>query len=427
MPKTELKEHIVLRNRDIPNIRDLNVYMANGGYATARRALTTMTPQAIMDEVKKAGLRGRGGAGFPCGVKWSFVPKELNPKYLVVNADESEPGTFNNHEIIDLNPHQLIEGIIISAFAIGANVAYIYIRGEFAYGARLLDAVIQEARAQGFVGANAFGSGFDIEIHVHRGAGAYICGEETALLESLEGKIGQPRLKPPFPAVAGLYAKPTVVNNVETLSNVPRIIEKGADWFRSFGTEKSPGTKAVSISGHVKYPGNYEIPLGITMREFIYEWAGGMRSDVPLKFIIPGGASSAWLTADHLDTPMTWDDMAAAGTMLGSGAMVVLDETVSVVRAALKIDEFFKHESCGKCAPCREGTHFLVKIWERIDEGHGRSTDIPLLQDVGRQMLGKCFCPLGDSAVSPVNSAMKYFQAEVESHIKDGHAVDVVK
>ena len=417
MPRTELKEYIVLRNREIPNIADLDVYVANGGYDTARRAITTMTQQAIVDEVKKSGLRGRGGAGFPTGVKWGFVPKELNPKYLVVNADESEPGTFNNHEMIDHNPHQLIEGIVISAFAIGANVAYIYIRGEFAYGARLLDQKIAEARARGFVGQNVFGSGFNIEIHVHRGAGAYICGEETALLESLEGKIGQPRLKPPFPAVAGLYAKPTVVNNVETLSNVPRIIEKGADWFRSFGTEKSPGTKAVSISGHVKNPGNYEIPLGITMREFIYDWAGGMRSEVPLKFIIPGGASSAWLTAEHLDMPMTWDDMAAAGTMLGSGAVVVLDESVSVVKAALKIDEFFKHESCGKCTPCREGTHFLVKVWERIDEGHGRVGDIELLADVGKQMLGKCFCPLGDSAVSAVNSSIKFFRPEIEAEI----------
>ncbi len=420
MPKTELKEYIVLRNREIPNIRDLDVYIANGGYETARTALTTMTPQAIVDEVKKSGLRGRGGAGFPCGVKWGFVPKELNPKYLVVNADESEPGTFNNHEIIDHNPHQLIEGIVISAFAIGANTAYIYIRGEFAYGARLLDQVIGEARARGFVGKNIFGSGFDLEIHVHRGAGAYICGEETALLESLEGKIGQPRLKPPFPAVAGLYAKPTVVNNVETLTNVPRIVAKGADWFRSFGTEKSPGTKAVSISGHVKNPGNYEIPLGITLREFIYDWAGGMRSDVPLKFIIPGGASSTWLTAEHLDTPLTWDDMAAAGTMLGSGAVVILDESVSVVKAALKIDEFFKHESCGKCTPCREGTHFLVKVWERIDAGHGRSGDIELLADVGTQMLGKCFCPLGDSAVSAVNSAIKFFRPEIEAEITAG-------
>ena len=417
MPRTELKEYIVLRNREIPNIADLDVYVANGGYDTARRAITTMTQQAIVDEVKKSGLRGRGGAGFPTGVKWGFVPKELNPKYLVVNADESEPGTFNNHEMIDHNPHQLIEGIVISAFAIGANVAYIYIRGEFAYGARWLDQKIAEAQARGFVGQNVFGSGFNIEIHVHRGAGAYICGEETALLESLEGKIGQPRLKPPFPAVAGLYAKPTVVNNVETLSNVPRIIEKGADWFRSFGTEKSPGTKAVSISGHVKNPGNYEIPLGITMREFIYDWAGGMRSEVPLKFIIPGGASSAWLTAEHLDMPMTWDDMAAAGTMLGSGAVVVLDESVSVVKAALKIDEFFKHESCGKCTPCREGTHFLVKVWERIDEGHGRVGDIELLADVGKQMLGKCFCPLGDSAVSAVNSSIKFFRPEIEAEI----------
>ena len=420
MPKTELAEYIVLRNRAIPNIRDLDVYLANGGYETARKALTSLSPQSIIDEVKQSGLRGRGGAGFPTGVKWGFVPKEINPKYLIVNADESEPGTFNNHEIIDENPHQMLEGILISAFAIGASTAYIYIRGEFAYGARFLEQKIAEARDKGFFGKNIFESGFDLEVYVHRGAGAYICGEETALLESLEGKIGQPRLKPPFPAVAGLYAKPTVVNNVETLTNVPPIVEKGAAWYRSFGTEKSPGTKAVSISGHVRNPGNYEIPLGITLREFIYEWAGGMRDpEVPLKFIIPGGASSAWLTGEHLDTPMTWDDMAAAGTMLGSGAVIVLDATVSVVKAAHRVDEFFKHESCGKCAPCREGTHFLVKVWERLEHGQGRPGDIELLSDVGRQMLGKCFCPLGDSAVSAVNSAIKFFHAEIAAEIKE--------
>jgi NADH-quinone oxidoreductase subunit F len=427
MPKTELKEYIVMRHREIPNLADIEVYMQHGGYAQARRAVTELQPQQVADEVKASGLRGRGGAGFPTGVKWGFVPKDIFPKYLICNADESEPGTFNNHEIILQNPHQMLEGMILAGFALGANVSYIYIRGEFAYLARLLDQKLAELRARGFLGQGIFGSQFNFDIHVHRGAGAYICGEETALLESLEGKIGQPRLKPPFPAVAGLYAKPTVVNNVETLANVPRIIEKGAAWFRTMGTEKSPGTKVISISGHVKNPGNYEIPLGITMREFIYDWAGGMRSEQDIKLIIPGGASSNWLTREHLDIPLTWDDMAAKGRelgvpqlMLGSGAVVVLDESVCVVQVAMKVDEFFKHESCGKCSPCREGTYFLVNVWDRIASGHGRANDIPLLSDLGRQMHGKCFCPLGDSAVSPVASALQFFKDEIQAHIDLG-------
>jgi NADH-quinone oxidoreductase subunit F len=421
-PNPLLKEYIVLRNRVIPNIGDIDVYVENGGYEAARTALTTMQPADVVNVVKTSGLRGRGGAGFPTGVKWGFIPKDIYPKYLVCNADESEPGTFNNHEIIDYNPHQMIEGMIIAGFAVGATTGYIYIRGEYAYGARVLEKAIQRAYVRGFLGKNVWGSGVDFDLYVHRGAGAYICGEETALLESLEGKIGQPRLKPPFPAVAGLYAKPTVINNVETLANVPMIVKNGAEWFRQFGTEKSPGTKAISISGHVNRPGNYEIPLGITMRQFVYDLAGGIRDGNELKFIVPGGASSNWLInkPEHLDLPLTWDDMAGAGTMLGSGAVVVLDDTTCVVAAAMKIDEFFKHESCGKCAPCREGTHFLVKVWERIEHGHGRMGDIPLLNDLGKEMLGKCFCPLGESAVSPVNSALKHFAAEVQAHIDTG-------
>ncbi len=422
-PNPFLKQHIVYANRDVPNIRELAVYRQHGGYETAQRVLTTMQPQAVVDEVKKSGLRGRGGAGFPTGVKWGFIPKDIFPKYLVCNADESEPGTFNNHEIIDLNPHQLIEGMVISAFAFGATAGYIYIRGEYAYGARVLEQAVAEAYAAGLLGKQLWGTGVDFDLYVHRGAGAYICGEETALLESLEGKIGQPRAKPPFPAVAGLYAKPTVINNVETLTNVPRIMQHGADWYRSFGTEKSPGTKAISISGHVKRPGNYEVPLGITVRQFIYDVAGGIRDGHELKFIVPGGASSPWLInkPEHLDVRLTWDDMAAAGSMLGSGAMIVLDETTCVVATSMKIDEFFKHESCGKCTPCREGTHFLTKVWERIEHGHGRLSDIPLLDDLGKQMSGgKCFCLLGPSAVAPVTSALKFFQDEIRQHIELG-------
>ena len=289
-PNPLLTEYIVLRNRVIPDIGKMDIYVANGGYDTARTALTTMQAADVTDVVKRSGLRGRGGAGFPTGVKWGFIPKDIFPKYLVANADESEPGTFNNHEIIDYNPHQLLEGMIIAGFAVGANTGYIYIRGEYAYGARVLERALREVYARGWLGKNLWGSGFDFDIYVHRGAGAYICGEETALLESLEGKIGQPRLRPPFPAVKGLYAKPTVVNNVQTLANVPMILKNGTDWYRTFGTEKSPGTFAISISGHVRRPGNYEIPLGTTLRQFIYDVAGGMKDDRPLKFVVPGGA-----------------------------------------------------------------------------------------------------------------------------------------
>ena len=360
-PNPLLKEYIVLRNRAIPDIGQIDVYIANGGYEAARTALTTMQPSEVTDVVKASGLRGRGGAGFPTGTKWSFIPKDIFPKYLICNADESEPGTFNNHEIIDYNPHQLLEGMIIAGFAVGSNTGYIYIRGEYAYGARVLEQAIRAAYERGFLGKNLWGSGFDFDLYVHRWAGAYICGEETALLESLEGKIGQPRARPPFPAVAGLYAKPTVVNNAQTLANVPMILKNGAEWYRSFGTEKSPGTFAISISGHVNRPGNYEVPLGTTLRQFI-ELAGGIAGGRELKFVVPGGASTNWLInkAEHLDVPLAWDDMRAIGTELGSGAVIVLDDTTCTVAAAMKIDEFFKHESCGKCAPCREGTHFLV-------------------------------------------------------------------
>lgn len=422
-PNPFLIEHTVLRNRDYPNIREIDEYLRLGGYATAERVYTAMEPAAVVDEVKRSGLRGRGGAGFPTGVKWGFIPKDISPKYLVCNADESEPGTFNNHEIIEFNPHQIIEGMIISGFAFGATTGYIYIRGEYAYGARVLERAIREAYERGFLGKKLWGSAFDFDLYVHRGAGAYICGEETALLESLEGKIGQPRAKPPFPAVAGLYAKPTVINNVATLANVPMIMARGADWYRQYGTEKSPGTSLISLSGHVKRPGNFEVPLGISMRQFVYELGGGIRDGHELKFIVPGGASTNWLInqPEHLDVKLTWDDMRAIGTELGSGAVIVLDDSTCVVAAALKIDEFFKHESCGKCTPCREGTHFLVKVWERIEHGRGRAGDIPLLDDLGKQMTGgKCFCLLGPSSIAAVASALKYFRDEIDQHITLG-------
>jgi NADH-quinone oxidoreductase subunit F len=414
-----LAGHIVLRDLDIEDIADFEVYLRHDGYEALRIAVTERTPADIVQTVKDSGLRGRGGAGFPTGVKWGFLPKGVYPRYLLCNCDESEPGTFNNHQIIDRNPHQLIEGIAISAYAIEAHTAYIYIRGEFASAARRLERAIAQAYERGFLGRNIFGKGYDLDIYVHRGAGAYICGEETALMESLEGKIGQPRLRPPFPAVAGLYGKPTIINNVETLTNVPMIVRYGAAWYRQFGTEKSPGTKVFSISGHVKRPGNYEAPFGIPLRELIFspDYCQGMRSDRNVKIVVPGGASAGWLTADDLDVTMDYEALAAKGSMLGSGGVIVLDESVSAVEVAYKMDEFFKHESCGKCTPCREGTYFLVKVLHRITHGHGRREDIPLLHDVYHQMAGNCFCLLGESAVVPIRSALRLFPHEFEQAI----------
>jgi len=405
-----------MRNRDVEHFDDLEVYLKHGGYEPLRVALKEKTPADIVQMVKDSGLRGRGGAFFPTGVKWGFLPKDVYPRYLLCNADESEPGTFNNHEIIDKNPHQVIEGIAISAYAIECHIAYIYIRGEFAHGARILERAINAAYQKGFLGKNILGTDYDLDIYVHRGAGAYICGEETALMESLEGKIGQPRLKPPFPAVAGLYGKPTVINNVETLANVPRILEKGVSWFRSFGTERSPGTKVCSVSGHVNKPGNYELSMGTPLRELIYapEYGGGMRGDRKPKIIVPGGASAPWLTGDQLDATLDFEGMAATGTMLGTAGVIVLDETTSAVETAYKMDEFFKHESCGKCTPCREGTTWLVQVLHRMTEGHGRALDIPTLHDIYNQMAGNCFCLLGESAVMPIKSALKLFPEEFE-------------
>ncbi len=416
-----LKEHIVLRDIEIPDIADFEVYQQHGGYQALRMALTQKSPADIVTMVRDAGLRGRGGAGFPTGVKWGFLPKGVYPRYLLCNCDESEPGTFNNHQIIDRNPHQLIEGIIISSYAIECHTAYIYARGEFATASRTLEHAVAQAYASGFVGKNILDSGFDLDIYVHRGAGAYICGEETALMESLEGKIGQPRLKPPFPAVEGFYAKPTIINNVETLMNVPPIVQKGVDWYRSFGTEKSPGTKAFSLCGHVNKPGNYELPFGVTLRELIYNpaYGGGMREDRPVKIVVPGGASAPWMTGDQLDVPLDYESLAAAGTMLGSGGVIVLNDTVSAPHVAYKFDEFFKHESCGKCTPCREGTYWLVHVLERmIEQGRPQPDDIPVLHDIYKQIAGNCLCLLGESAVMPIKSAMALFPEEFETLVR---------
>lgn len=416
-----MTEHIILRDLDIENIADIDVYESHDGYAALRKAIKEMTPEQVTDEVKKSNLRGRGGAGFAAGVKWSFLPPTVFPRYLVVNADESEPGTFKDRQIMERNPHQFIEGIVISAYAIKCNHAFVYVRGEFPEAARILEEKIARAKERGYVGENILGSDYTLTITVHRGAGAYICGEETALLESLEGKLGMPRVKPPFPAVVGLYSKPTVINNVETLANVPPIILRGADWYKTIGTEKSTGPKVFCLSGHVNKPGNYEAALGaITFRDLIYGFGGGIRNGKNLKAILPAGASAPMLTEQHLDVKLDYESVAAAGSILGSASIIVLDQDTDIVWATRKMTEFFKHESCGKCTPCREGTYWLWRVLERVEEGQGKLGDIDLLPIVANQIVGRTLCPLGDFATSPTLGSVKWFRAEYEAHIKNG-------
>lgn len=392
----------------------LDAYTARGGYRGLEKALT-MEPDAIIEEVKDAGLRGRGGAGFPTGMKWGFIPQDNpNPKYLVVNADESEPGTCKDIPLMMANPHVLVEGVIIASRAIRANTAFIYVRGEVLHVIRRLRAAVREAYAAGHLGRDIHGSGYDLDLIVHAGAGAYICGEETALLDSLEGRRGQPRLRPPFPAVAGLYASPTVVNNVESVASVPGIIAGGADWFASMGTEKSKGHGIFSLSGHVARPGQYEAPLGITLRELL-ELGGGMRPGSELKFWTPGGSSTPLLTAEHLDVPLDFEGVSGVGSMLGTRALQIFDQTTSVVRCVLRWTEFYKHESCGKCTPCREGTWWLTQTLRRLDAGQGQPGDIELLLDLCDNILGRAFCALGDGATSPITSAIQYFREEFEA------------
>ena len=391
--------------------------LTDGAYDAARRAVTSLPSDDVIELVKSSGLRGRGGAGFPTGMKWGFVPKDVFPKYIVVNHDEGEPGTFKDRELAEMDPHQLIEGIIIAAWANKAEKAFIYCRGEFALGSRRLDTAIREAYGKGFLGRGIFGSSFDLDIVLHRGAGAYICGEESALLDSLEGHRGQPRLRPPFPAVKGLYGQPTVVNNTETLSALPTIIQNGADWFKQWGTEKSPGTKVLSVSGHVNKPANYEVPLGTSLAD-VLELAGGMRNGNQVKAIIPGGASAPLLTST--DIAVDFEALKDAGTMLGSGAIVFMDQTTCMVRNALVTTEFFEHESCGKCTPCREGTWWAVHVLDRIEHGQGRQEDMDLLLDIADGMDGRSFCPLGDAASWALRSNVKLFREEFEQHVADG-------
>ncbi|MFC7502175.1 NADH-quinone oxidoreductase subunit NuoF [Nocardioides sp. CPCC 206347] len=394
-------------------------YASKGGYAALDVAFG-MSQDDVITAVKDSGLRGRGGAGFPTGMKWSFIPQDNpRPKYLVVNADESEPGTCKDIPLMMGNPHVLVEGVIISSYAIRANKAFIYIRGEVLHVIRRVQAAVEEAYAAGHLGKDIHGSGYDLDIVVHAGAGAYICGEETALLEGLEGRRGQPRLRPPFPAVAGLYASPTVINNVESIASVPAIIKNGATWFSSMGTEKSKGHGIFSLSGHVEKPGQYEAPLGITLRELL-ELAGGIRNGHELKFWTPGGSSTPLLTAEHLDIALDFEGVGAVGSMLGTRALQIFDETVCVVRAVLRWTEFYKHESCGKCTPCREGTWWLVQALTRLENGQGSEADLDQLLDQCDNILGRSFCALGDGATSPISSSIAHFREEYLAHLSHG-------
>ncbi len=413
----------------IPHVREpdsftLDFYRRRArGYEALRKAVTTMKPSDVIELVKASGLRGRGGAGFPTGMKWQFVLKDTpKPKYICCNADESEPGTFKDHLLMERNPHLLVEGCAISCYAIGSKVAYIYIRGEFYHVQQHLEAALAEAYAAGYLGKNIFGSGFDCDVYLHRGAGAYEAGEETALIESLEGKRAQPRIKPPFPAVAGLYNAPTAVNNVETLCNVPLIVDRGAEWYAGLGPEKNGGPKLYCVSGQVKRPGVYEASMHTTLRELIYgePFAGGMLDDRPLKAVIPGGSSVPILLPEQLDTPASFDAIQKVGSLLGSAGIIVLDDTVCMVWLAMNLLHFYRHESCGKCTPCREGTDWLLKLLTRIEKGEGRPKDLDLLFGVSSNIVGKTLCAFGDAAATPVLTTMKLFKPEYEAHVREG-------
>jgi len=417
----DMSEKILFRNMDLPGYTgSIGDYMKQGGYQALSKALKEFQPGEVIEIVKKSGLRGRGGAGFPAGVKWGFVPKGGDkPRYLACNADEGEPGTFKDRQLMERDPHQLIEGMAISSYAIGAKMAYVYIRGEFRKAARILEQALEESYSQGFLGRDILGSGYDLEIYIHRGAGAYICGEETALLESIEGRRGNPRLKPPFPASVGLYGSPTVINNVETLCNVPHIVLRGPEWFARIGTPKSTGTKIFSVSGHIERPGNYELPMGTPLRELIYQHAGGIKNGRRLKAVIPGGSSTPVLTPDKVDVPLDFESVAAAGSMLGSGAVIVMDETTCMVRVAMILARFYHHESCGQCTQCREGTAWMHKILKRIEEGRGSQSDLELLLDICDNMKGKTICPLSDATAMPVESYIQHFRGEFEEHVRE--------
>jgi NADH-quinone oxidoreductase subunit F len=416
-----MSEKLLFKDIDEPNLNTLSVYEARGGYDALRKALQ-MSPEDVLKELEASAIRGRGGAGFAMGKKVSFLPKGTMDKYLVCNADESEPGTFKDRELMQKSPHMLLEGIVIASYAAGTNRSFIYIRGEYVLQADILDAALREAREAGFVGEEILGSEHSLSLVVHRGAGAYICGEETGLLDSLEGKRGNPRLKPPFPAVQGLYQGPTLINNVETLATVPAIMRMGGAEYAKLGVETSTGTKLVSISGQVQRPGNYEIELGVPSREIVYDLAGGPAEGREVKCWFPGGSSAPVLTAEDLDVPYDFDSLAKAGSMLGSGAIIVVDDSTPIVELAMKLAKFYRHESCGKCTPCREGTNWTVKMLERIDSGEATPMDLDIMASVQEHIIGNCLCVLGDAMAMPIGSMIAKFRPEFEAHIEAARA-----
>ena len=416
-------EPILLRRTTLPRSDSIDVYLANGGYRALEKALHELKPQDLIDLVKKSGLRGRGGAGFPAGLKWGFMPKENVQKYLCVNTDEGEPGTFKDRVLVGKDPHSVIEGVIIAAYAVGATRAFVYIRGEFFLGVKSWIKAIADAYQRGYLGKNILGSDFSLDLTVHRGAGAYICGEETAMIDSLEGRRGEPRLKPPYPAQVGYLGKPTLVHNVETLANVPHIVLHGAEWYASIGTERSTGPKIFCVSGDVFRRGVYELPLGTPLREVIYDHAGGVPNNKRIKAIIPGGASTPFLTTEHLDVPMDFESLAAAGSALGTGAIVVINEDTCMVDVARRTARFFAHESCGKCTPCRVGSQRIVQVLEDIEAGRGRVGDIERLQALCEGIAGRTFCPFGDAMVAPIRSSLARFADEYQYHIQQGRCM----
>ena len=415
--------HLLLRHRDVPGLDRLEIYREHGGFEALRKAVTTIKPDELIEMVKSSGLRGRGGAGFPTGTKWSFIDNKNWPHYVVANADESEPGTFKDREIMEGNPFQFLEGVALTAFAVGANTAYVYLRGEFWRIAAALDRQIAEMEDAGYLGNNVCGTGYSLRIHTHLGAGAYICGEETAMLESIEGKRGQPRIRPPFPAVHGLYGKPTVVNNVETLTNLPPIVTHGADWYKQLGTPDSAGVKVFSLCGSVRKPGNYELPFGATFRELIYEHGGGIQDGRPVRAIMPAGASSSFIVADDkmLDTPMDYASVRNLGADLGSASVIVIDDTVSLDWVIQKTLHFFNHESCGKCTPCREGTYWMRHLIDRVRGNGVLSEDVALLLNVAKQMQNKCLCPLGEFATMAVVTGIERFPQDFAERVAAGN------
>jgi len=416
-----MERKILTKYIDDPNQVNIDTYIEHGGYKAWEKVLKEMESDQVIEEVKKSGVRGRGGAGFPAGMKWGFVPKDSpKPRYLVCNADESEPGTCKDRVLMERDPHGVVEGMAIAAFAIKCHLAFIYVRGEFAFPARMMEKAIEEAYAKGLLGKNILGTGYDLDMIVHTGGGAYICGEETSLLNSLEGERGMSRIRPPFPAIEGLYACPTVVNNVETLACVPHVINNGADWYASMGTEKSKGTKLFSLSGHIKNPGNYEVEMGTPMSYLINDLGGGMLDGHKLKAIIPGGSSTPFMLPDQIDTPLDYESIAAAGSMLGSGAVIVISDKTCMVWVIERLIHFYRHESCGKCTPCREGTGWLEQIISNIEKGNGKPGELEKIESICNNILGRTVCPLGDAAVMPIQSSLKLFRDEWAYHIEHG-------